>query len=235
MFLGKYPEAINQIHESIIIQKLLGHGLSELRDRLYLAKMLQREGMEEEFVAELDYCFELVFESVTDPWWYFVLGKMIARNGEMEKAELLLDGISKRTNKGNRSDEAAFNILKGEIELSKGNFPESIELLEFGTTLRRDAYTLESLANYYFLTGDWERAIITCEEMISANSLGWEAQECWVQAHLNLGIAYEELENVEKAIYYYRQFLELWKEAEGDLPDLLEAKSRLEQLQSLAI
>ncbi len=54
-------------------------------------------------------------------------------------------------------------------------------------------------------------------------------------AHLNLGIAYEELNNVEKAIYYYQEFVDLWKEADEDLPDLLEAKSRLEQLHSLAI
>ena len=160
---------------------------------------------------------------------------MIARNGEMEKAVLLLDEISKRTNKGNRSDEAAYNILKGEIELFKGNFTESREFLEIGTTLRRDAYTLESLASYYFQARDWERAIATYEEMISYRSLGWEAQECWVQAHLNLGIAYEEMDNAEEAIYYYRQFVELWKEADEDLPDLLEAKSRLEQLHSLAI
>jgi tetratricopeptide (TPR) repeat protein len=236
MYLGKYSDAVDQIHESILIQGSLGYGLSELRDRLYLAKMLQREGMGEEYVAELDHCFEQVFEVATEPTWYFLLGKMIIRNGEIEKAELLLDEISKRINKGNRWDESAYSILKGEIELSKGNFPESLELLETGTTLRRDSYTLESLANYYFQVGDWNNAIATYEEMISdRNSLGWEAQECWVQAHLNLGIAYEEMDNAEEAIYYYRQFLELWKEADEDLPDLLEAKSRLEQLHSLAI
>jgi len=236
MYLGKYTDAINQIHESILIQGSLGYGLSELRDRLYLAKMLEREGMGEEYVAKLDHCFEQVFEVATEPLWYFILGKMIIRNGEMEKAELLLDEISKRINKGNRWDEAAYNILKGEIELLKENYSESLELLETGTTLRRDPYTLESLANYYFQTGDLERAIATYEEMISdRNSLGWETQECWVQAHLKLGIAYEELDNAEEAIYYYRQFVELWKEADEDLPDLLEAKSRLERLHSLAI
>jgi len=236
MYLGKYSEAIKQIHESIIIQNFLGYGLSELRDRLYLAKMFHREGMGEEYVAELDHCFEQVFEVATEPTWYFLLGKMIIRNGEIEKAELLLDEISKRINKGNRWAESAYSILKGEIELSKGNFPESLELLETGATLRRDAYTLESLANYYYQTGDLERAIATYEEMISTKSFfGWEAQECWVQAHLNLGIAYEEMDNAEEAIYYYRQFVELWKEADEDLPDLLEAKSRLEQLHSLAI
>jgi len=236
MFQGKYTEAINQIHESILMQKSMGNGLSELRDRLYLARMLQREGKREEYLAELDHCFEQVFEVATEPNWYFILGRMIIRNGEIEKAELLLDEISKRTNKGNRWDEAAYSILKGEIEMSKENFTESLELLETGITLRSDAFTLESLANYYYQTGDWGSAIVTYEDMISyRNSLGWESQECWVQAHMNLGIAYEELENVEKAIYYYQQFIEIWKEADEDLPDLLEAKSRLEQVQLLAI
>jgi len=231
MYLGKYNEAMDQIHESIVIQNSLGNGLSELRDRLYLAKMLQKKEKTEECVTQLDHCFELVFESVTDPWWYFILGKMIARNGEMEKAELLLDEILKRTNKGNRSDEAAYNILKGEIELFKGNFTKSREFLEKGTTLRRDAYTLESLANYYFQAGDRERTIETYEEMISYSSLGWEAQECWIRAHFSLGKTYEESNNQEQALNYYRQFLEIWKDADEDLHDFVEAKSRLEALQ----
>jgi len=193
------------------------------------------EGMGEEHVAELDHCFELVFEVASEPWWYLIIGKMIIRNGDIEKAELLLDEISKRTNEGNRSDEAVYNILKGEIGLFKGNFSESLELLETGSMLWENAYFLESLANYYFQVGDWNNAITTYEEIIGYRSLGSEAQDCCVQAHLKLGIAYEALDNIEKAIYNYQHFLKLWKEADEDLPDLLEAKSRLEQLHSLAI
>ncbi len=233
MYLGKYSEGISLIRESILIHKSLGNGLSELRDRLYLAKMYQTKGMSVEYMAELKKCYELIFDVATEPVWYLYLGKMLIRNGEIEKAEMMLDEISKRTNKGNRNDEAAYNIIKGEIELLKGNHIESLELLETATILRNDAYALESLGNYFCQVGDWKRAITTYEDIIrEKGSLGWEPQECWIRAHFNLGIAYEKLGNDEEAIKFYKHLLELWKEADEDLPDLQEAKRRLEQLHS---
>ncbi|MCK4749026.1 MAG: tetratricopeptide repeat protein, partial [Bacteroidales bacterium] len=222
MYQGKYTEAVNLMHEAIVIQKSIGVGLSELRNRLYLAKIYQRTGMKDKFIAELDHCSELIINVATEPWWYMYVGKMIIRNGDIEKAEVMLEEIQNRTNKGNRNDETAYSLIKGEIELLKGNHAKSLELLETATTLNVSAYTIESLANYYFQLGDWEKAIATYEDIISdRDALGWEGQECWVQALLNLGIVYEEMDNNEKATYYYQQFLEIWKEADADLPDLL--------------
>ncbi|MCK4747437.1 MAG: tetratricopeptide repeat protein, partial [Bacteroidales bacterium] len=150
MYSGRYSEAISLIRESILIQKSLGNELSELRDRLYLAKMYQVTGLSVKYATELEKCSDLIFDAASEPMWYLILGKMFIRSGEKEKAELLLEEISKISNQGNRNDKAAYNIIKGEIELLKENHTESLELMESATTLRSDAYTLESLGNYFF-------------------------------------------------------------------------------------
>jgi len=64
-------------------------------------------------------------------------------------------------------------------------------------------------------------------------ALGWEGQECWIQAHLYLARAYEEVGNNSGAIDYYTRLLEIWKEADSDMPDLVEAKLRMKKLQKI--
>ena len=116
----------------------------------------------------------------------FLYGKLLVRNGKIQKAERILNEISIKINKGNKSDTAAFCILKGEIQLAKGNPAEALELIQTGVKFRRDGYTLESLANYYLNAGDLDMAIIRYKEIIDIiNSIGCELQEYWIQAHYN--------------------------------------------------
>lgn len=231
---GQYSEATKQIHESLVIYKSIGYGLSELRNRLYLCKIYQVKGMQDEFQAELDYCAEHIKEVVSEPWWYLLLGKMVIRNGDAVSAGVLLEEIVNTTNEGNRVDEADYHLLKGEIELHQGNDSEALEHLETANALRESPYHLESLAYYYSSLEDWEKAISIYKKIINEyRSMGWEGQECWVQSHIQLGKANEETGNNAGAIEYYKRLLELWKEADPDLPDLLEVKLRLEQLQGV--
>jgi len=232
MYQGKYNEAIDQIHESILIYKTIGYRLSVLRNRLYLCNIYQTKGMQDEFHSELDQCAEFIGEVSSEPWWYLILGKMLIREGDTERAALMLEEIVNRTNEGNSKDEANFNLLKGEIELQKGNHSEALESLETANTLMDSPYYLESLANYYSSLGEWEKAISVYKRIINDyRSLGWEGQECWIRAHLDLGKAYEESGNKSSAIEYYTRLLEIWKEADPDLPALLEANSRMEKFQ----
>jgi tetratricopeptide (TPR) repeat protein len=187
--------------------------------------------MMSEFYEELIKVNELLKAEGLEPWWYFLYGKLLIRDGKLQKAERILNEISVRINKGNRSDTAAYNILKGEIQLAKGNPVEAIELIKTGVNLRRDGYTLESLANYYYDTGDLDMAIVKYKEIIEIkSSLGWEPQEYWIKAHYNLGKIYEKKGNYEQAIKYYKDFLNIWKDADNDLPELIDTKSRLIKL-----
>jgi tetratricopeptide (TPR) repeat protein len=232
MYTGKFSEAIDQLHESTLLYKTLGYRLSELRNHLFLATAYKTKGMMPEFYEELNKVNELLGTEGIEPWWYFLYGKLLARDGKIQKAERILNEISIKINKGNKSDTATFCILKGEIQLAKGNPAEALELIQIGVKFRRDGYTLESLANYYNDTGDLDMAIIKYKEIIDIiNSLGWEPQEYWIQAHYKLGKIYEKRGNYEQAIKYYQDFLSIWKDADDNLPELIDAKSRFMKLQ----
>ena len=236
MYTGKFSEAIDQLQESVSICKTLGYGVSEIRNHLFLATAYKTKGMMPEFYEELNKANELLKTEGMEPWWYFLYGKLLVRDEKIQKAEKILNEISARINKGNKSDTAAFNILKGEIQLARGNTAEALDPIETGVKLRRDSYTLESLANYYYETGDLDMAISKYKEMIAIrSSLGWEAQEYWIKAHYNLGKIYEKKGNYEQAIIYYQDFLNIWKDADNDLPELIDARSRLTKLQELEL
>jgi tetratricopeptide (TPR) repeat protein len=231
MYTGKYSEAINQLIESIKINKTLGAAVSELRDRMFLATVYKAKRMMPEFYGELNRVNVLLRAEGMEPWWFFLYGKFLVRDGKIQKAESILNEISARKKEGNNNDKAAFNILKGEIELAKGNSAGALDLIEPAIAWRRDNYTLESLANYYYETGDLDKAISRYEEIISiTNSLGWEGQDCWIMAHYNLGKLYEKKGNTEQALKYYQDFLNIWRDADEDIPVVIDAKSRLAKL-----
>jgi tetratricopeptide (TPR) repeat protein len=230
MYTGQLSKALEQIQESTLLNKTLGYDLSVLRNRLYLAKIYQLQGRKDKLIQELDQLNELIFGVATEPVWYLILGKMLVRIGKYQEADFLLNQIDSLSNEGNTWDEAAYKILKGELELARGNVTEAGDLLETACILRVDAFSLESLAHFHITTGDLEKAIEVYEQITELNSTGWEAQECWVRAHFSLGKAYEAIGNHETAILWYQRFLAIWEDADRDLPDYIEAKSSLESL-----
>ncbi|MEA3479269.1 MAG: tetratricopeptide repeat protein [Bacteroidota bacterium] len=222
MYQGKYAEALGLMHDAVILHRSMGYKLSEFRNRLYLCKIYQAKGMQEEFQAELDQCAAIVGDVASEPIWFVRVGVLLTRNGELEKAEALLEKIPAISNAGNKRDEAAYNVLKGEIELARGNLTGSLELLEAAVTLDDWGYNLESLAKYYMEVENWEKAIVICEQIINDKSaLGWEAQECWLDAHFYLIKAYQKTGDVERANNAQKQIMKIWKEADEDLPRLV--------------
>jgi len=234
MYQGKLSEAISRMQESNQYYGMNGFGISQLRNHMFLAIMYRTKGMISEYSDELYYVNSVIGQYATEPYWFLLLGKLFVRSGDIDTAERLLEALSEKVNEGNKDDESAFRQLKGEIELAKGNNKESITLLEDAVKLRKDSFTLESLGNYYYKTGQTEKAISVFEDITGPYySLGWEGQECSVEANYRLAIIYEEIGDHEKAIKYFHDFIDRWKEADDDLPMLMDAKSRLENLETL--
>lgn len=222
MYQGKYAEARSVMHEAVVLHGSLGYKLSELRDRLYLCKIFQAMGLEEEFQTELEHCNASVIEATTEPIMLLRVGVPLARSGKLGRSQEILEEILERSNQGNKTDEAAYYLLKGEIELAKGNYKDALLQLENAIALDENVYNLESLARYYVVVEDWPRVIGTCEKMINDKSaLGWEGQESWIRAHFDLITACRETGDSLKARQTEEQILEIWVEADEGLTDLL--------------
>ena len=230
MYMGKYSEAIEYLDESILIHKTMGNRLSELRDHIFLASVYKGLEEKEECLKEMGYARELLDTEGIEPWWFLLVGKLYIRDGNVQLANELLTEISGRIMEGNRSDNLAYNILKGEIDVVNGNYSEAEELFAKAENLRYDAFTIESLANYYILRGNTDLAISKYTEIINEFSFGWEGQEYCVRAYYNLGRLYEQEGNTEQAILNYKHFMDLWENADLDIPILIDCKERYSSL-----
>jgi tetratricopeptide (TPR) repeat protein len=101
---------------------------------------------------------------------------------------------------------------------------------ELADKVETDANSLESLAFGYRTLGKPRESALQYERLIALNWLGAEGQEYWTLAHYELGKIYTELGDTQKSKEYYEKFLNLWKDADPDIPTLLAAKAEYAKL-----
>jgi tetratricopeptide (TPR) repeat protein len=239
MYQGKYSEAIANFKEAILLNKAT-HGLqSEYRDHLFLASAYRTKGRNADFASELAAANGILSQARFGPTWGLSLAKTYARMGKTSEATKLLNEMESQAqnptavsgiNTSNRSEQAAIYIVKGEIDLAAHNVSKAIESLELADKVEPGASSLESLAFAYRTLGKPRESALEYEKLIALNWLGAEGQEYWTLAHYELGKIYTELGDAQKAKEYYEKFLNLWKDADPDIPILVAAKAEYAKL-----
>ena len=84
------------------------------------------------------------------------------------------------------------------------------------------------VARAYHMAGRSNEAIAELEKLLNArrgHALG----------HYELGKIYEDLDRVNDAEREYAVFLEMWSEADEDMPQLIDARKRYDRLQTSGI
>ena len=235
MYLGRYSGAVEFLRQAIALNQALRFGMSEFRDRLYLANLWKTRGFHREFEEEMGEVARLESQVQLAPSWLHLLGRTYARNGRVENASEVLRRLSERLQvpeavsalgRSHQQDEEAHQLLKGEIELGRGENASAIQSFRVAETLG-SKHSIEALAHAHHLSRDHQRAILGYEKLIAENQLGYELQESTVLALYHLGGLYDELGQHGKAAESYARFLEIWRDADPDLAPVVEAKGRL--------
>ena len=127
--------------------------------------------------------------------------------------------------------------LQGEIELEMGNIARAIEHLTQAKSLfpnqqpwresNTNAGLMDPLARAYFLSGDLERARQEYEAITRLTTGRLNYGEIYARSYYMLGQVYEQLGKKKQARVNYRKFLNLWKNADPELPEIEDAKKRL--------
>jgi tetratricopeptide (TPR) repeat protein len=240
MYLGKYAAARPFFEEAVVLNRTLRYGLSELRDKLYLASISSRKGDGAGFAREMNAVRAVQKTIKIDPFFVYLVGRAYARAGRIPEARQQLQELESRLgdvlvlsalDRSNRSDQASFYRLKGELELAGKKYEEAVD--SFAMAARLGADDIEENQAYAFrLKGDGEKAVEKYRELIRREPLGYEIQESWILAHHELGKLYEQKGQLEEAAKYYERFLDIWKDADQDLAPFADAKKRLAQLKS---
>jgi len=155
-----------------------------------------------------------------------------AKKTAKELRELIKDSLFKKLIR-------LHHHLMGMIELEGENYPKAIDyfqkavrLLPYTRDGRREfrALFINSLAEAYYRAGDSAKAL---EEYKMISSLTfpriWDG-DIYAKSFYMMGMIYERMGSKAKATENYGRFLELWKDADPGIPEVIDARKRLEAI-----
>jgi tetratricopeptide (TPR) repeat protein len=234
MYRGRYGDAIAGLRQAVVINRAIGAGISEFRDRLFLVRALDAKAMSAAAAVELDAVQGLMDRLSLTPDWLRIPAKILARRGRVADARRVLAAMEKTagsavadstTNRNIDLDRAYVDLARGEIALAERRPAEAAALFEAAAVVRDDADLQESLAVALAADGRVEASANVYEQIIARRPLGLEAQEHWLRAHVTLGELYDRLGRHDAAQRLYAQLLELWSGGDADLVVLRRARS----------
>ncbi len=151
--------------------------------------------------------------------------------GDSGKAQPLIDELEQRHPKDTMVNQVWLPEIRAAIELRKNNAQGALELLEttrrYETAAGLSPQTLRSLV--YLKLGQGAQAAAEARRILEQRGQG-SLSTLWPLAHLTLARASAMQGDTAQARKSYQDFFALWKDADQDLPILIEAKREFEKL-----
>jgi tetratricopeptide (TPR) repeat protein len=171
----------------------------------------------------------------------------LIKNGQSAEAHSLVDNIQKDVNNISPLlqvtadySSALVSFEEGKNELASKKFGKVIQALPpnhdpnifYGITLLNTGQISEAIVKFQRLMY-WPggKDFFIAQDIPGARYY-WPIQA--VRAHYWLGVAYEKQGEKEKAFKEYKKFLEIWKDADFESPEINDAKSQIVKLQGMA-
>ena len=176
-----------------------------------------------------------------------ILAWACLKNGDGQKAHKIMEELKKDVYGKQPSWQNIYDYSRGFLAFEEENYPAACDFFKKALATQMPnrspqfPYAVSLLKSGRLTQGihemervSWWTPIST--PVISLNYL--PLAEFWpvtsVQAHYWLGVAYEQTGNPEQARSEYRKFLQIWKSADLDTPELRDARTRLGKLEGLA-
>ncbi len=157
----------------------------------------------------------------------------LAACNEGAQTQTLIDEASKRFPKDTATMAIVLPVSRAQLEMNRGNYPQALQLLE---PARR--YELGGIAGFFI---NYVRGTIYLKQKMGQEA-ATEFQKIldhrgvdiysslYPLAHLGLARAAAFTGDAAKSRKAYQDFFALWKDADADLPILIEAKKEYEQV-----
>jgi tetratricopeptide (TPR) repeat protein len=252
MLLGQYKQALIDISKTKVLMKVAGneYGVAVgtmMTGCIYIEckeYKLSRNCFEESqvVVKNLLYRYDQFAIIQAFAWLDILEGKIDSAKTKIVKSESLLPELLEEYSIRRNKIKFSLKSLNMEIRLAEGAYEDAISLGEKQDSL--DVATMDIknliaenlpflqgvLPRAYYLNGELNKAIAEYERLITFNPKSKDRRLIQPKYHYRLAKLYEEKGLKEKAIGELKKFLGLWKEADKDTPELIDAKSRLTKL-----
>jgi tetratricopeptide (TPR) repeat protein len=210
-----------------------------MRDRLsFSASLDSLTGHPQDAMKKLDALWRTCLEDEELEWQRFVVyrkGLVHAETGRLNRAleeakrleGLIAQGLDKKKMR-------LFLHLMGIIELKRKNYPKAIEHLEKSLPMicvrsRLNIAVADTLASAYSGIGDLEGARKEYERIATFPRGRQFYGDVFAKSYYRLGKIYETAGQNDKALENYGRFLEIWKDADPDMPEIEEARRRFHE------
>jgi serine/threonine protein kinase len=158
---------------------------------------------------------------------------LLAENNDIKKAEEVAKVLRKDIEEKDESSMASYSASVGFIELARGNFEASITNFEKVAQEVRNFAAMYWLARAYLEADRLGEAVAEFEKALSMSDISMAWNAIWaVKAYYLLALAYEKSDWNNKAIEKYEEFLDIWKNADPGIPEVEDAKVRLQKLRA---
>jgi tetratricopeptide (TPR) repeat protein/TolB-like protein len=247
---GRYEDAEQKLHEGLALAKEMDEVQTQAHMELLSAILAFERGGYAEVVEIIQRVETILSEYAGDARGYLTFSAQLlaggaqARLGQLEAASARLDSLQKQYDSRNAWENWCYHTLAGEIALARNDLaaaetafwarePERKMYFNNGTIERSLFYNglpfRDGLGRVQKAQGDLVAAIDTYR---SVNQPGPDAKwTTMLEPRFVLAVArlLDGTGDAQGARAEYEHFLELWKNADEDLPELQEAKAYLAQ------
>jgi eukaryotic-like serine/threonine-protein kinase len=233
LYHGQYKSAKSRLLRSLALLGDHSSPLSVARIHLLLAIVADGQGDAREEKRQLDVARAGLQEIQEKVVFGAMLGDAYARAGYAQQAQNIAAIIEPLADKNNSEQSSRVDLLQGDIASLAGQHDKALTLFQQADQASSSGYSLEAVAYGYQQAGDTDQAIASYELLLAGpeRALGWEPQQRWVEARYTLATDYAARGNKQKARETLGTLLNLWKDADPDLPLLKNAKAEYAKLQ----
>ncbi len=232
-YRGKFSDALTLLDQGIAADRIDGMKY-ELPSKLLMKASVQlRLGDNEnaraslaEAIASLEPSMEMM-----KPRLQKSQVAILAASGDLEGAARVLGELRAEWKESDSSFQTSFGYAIGALEFERGNTAAAITALKQSSDTKESFHTKRTLGRAYLENGQLAEAV----EFLSGAVTRLDDSQAFaghlaVLARYDLGRAYEQSGWTQKAIAEYERFLAIWVDAEGQIPEIEDAKARLTNL-----
>jgi tetratricopeptide (TPR) repeat protein len=236
LYQGKLDEALKILDDGIAADRMEQAERKDNVDKHFLkARIYEEKKNLEMALKEAEICTEIHKKAYPENPWNMrdFYAYILAESGKIAKAEEVVRALKKDIEEKNPALMYSYWLALGTIEQAKGNTNTAVTYKEKAAEEAPSPlfHVRFFLAKAYLKSGRLGEAVAEFEKVLSRYDENRAFFTIWaVKAHYLLGLAYEESGWNKKAIEQYEEFLEIWKDADPGIPEVEDAKERLEKL-----
>ena len=227
MYSGRYREAADLLRSALRIDRTLERPATETRNLNYLAAVQLATGDLAEARTALDAARRIADSVHVGSFIHAQLAVLQARAGDSDAARLTHAVVQDRIPQGNANAESYVYIVAGEIALAEGRSDSALVAFERSLTLLTLHIGRRGLARALIDLGRVDEALEELMRIVADRLIGSEGQEEWIRAHYDLGRLYQAQGDTALALDAYGRFLEIWNEADPDIPLVVDTRRQL--------